>query len=199
MLLAPRYSDLDLPIYDAEDVTLADVRNLNGYGRTALRSVAIEFGPKTPPPKSLKKLLDITDIELEAAANACRANVVGHKWGLVHDPDAVHYSSNKKFALSGNVSGLVPKDHFLVADVDIVKDVIEMRARNTAKILANHAMKACAVGIGTRLYPLLPHEEGYRLWDLLPSQCVLGLSVNPEGDDEYGMWLVDIEPRLTSN
>jgi len=205
MLVSSRYSGLELPVHQAEDVQLTDPLAMRDAApgdtfteHTALRTMQIELSKGAPLPESLKKLLAITDTELKAAAKFCGATVIGHNWGLVYDPEGVHYSNIGQYELCGRASGLVPKDHFLVAEIDILRDATDMRLLNTRKILGQHATRAAKVGIGTKLYHIASHTEGYRLWDIIPKQFVIGRHEENDGE-EISTWLVDIEPRLTSS
>lgn len=205
MLVSSRYSGLELPVYDAEDVPITDVRAIDDAApgdtfteHTILRTVELELGPETPPPGSLQDFLDITDKELDTAATLCRAEVVGHQWGLVYDPEGIHFGPEEQAKLCQNAPGFVPRDHFLVAEVDIIRNLIEMRPRNAPRLLAHHALATMAVGIGVKAYKLLPHTKGYGLWDLLPKQLGIG-TCEKTGDTEPRMRLLDIEPRLISD
>lgn len=205
MLLSPQYSGLELPVHRAEDVQLTDPLSIRDAApdetftpHTALRTMQIELAKGTPNPESLRKLLAITDAELQAAARFCGATVIGHTWGLVYDPKGVHHSSIGQYELCGSASSLVPQHHFLVAEVDILRDATDMRPLNARKILAQHATRAAKVGIGTKLYRIAAHTEGYRLWDIMPKQFVIGRH-DEDGNEEISTYLVDIEPRLITD
>lgn len=138
MLTIPRYRGLELPVYET-DVALTHPRRIADTNpvetfmeETALRVVKASITGDSPrSPESLEELLRVTDEELSSVASACRARVIGHQWGLVYDPKNERYGDDHKRRLYGNLYTLMPKDHFLVAEVDILRNVVTMSLSST--------------------------------------------------------------------
>jgi hypothetical protein len=81
----------------------------------------------------------------------------------------------------------------LVAEVDIIRDAVQLDLLHLPKALSASVMGTIAVGAGMARYN---HglRKGHRLIDMMPSQFVLGYC--PKVDDASRTWLVDIEPRI---
>jgi hypothetical protein len=189
MLLAPSYHEVDLPVYEA-DSPLTDPARLEGAetltSTTFLRAVHADFytADNSETGIGLKDFLDEADAELERAAGLCRASVAGHRWGLMQQPsDQRPYTHNLA----------IPEGHILVAEVDIIRDAVQLDLLQLPKALSTSVTGTIAVGIGMARYN---HglRRGHRLIDMMPSQFVLGTC--PKVDDVSRAWLVDIEPRI---
>ncbi len=202
-----RYSGLDLPVYGPE-TPLTDVADLrraapeqldtltaDTFLRDVRISVAYDARDATHVPGNLLHILERTDEELAIAAELCGAEVVGHQWGLFHDPDGVQHRQEDRSALYG-AEHLIPEDHYLVAEVDIIRGAVNMSPLNALRIFQRTGLGAVKVAFGLKAYELGRRERVYHLHDMMPSQFVVGTSAAADESQDPGFWLVDIEPRL---
>lgn len=180
-----RYRGLELPIYEAgadvvctpEDFVAIPQRS----GDFCLRLVGI----KVPEDGTLLSYLKDTDEELELAADACKAEVVEHSWGLWSTEDT------KIPSRIVDPEGIVPVGFKLISRVAIIDELAppNYAAWNNELIqgLAND-------------YPANNRLLGKRvkLSDLATQQFIWGIS-RPDQSNKPKRWLGDIEPRLKKN
>lgn len=140
MLLAPKYEGLDLPVHDP-DTFVATNRELksptfaqdftgNYTVPKIVRAVAIQLKHLAHAPRSAAEMLDRTDRELDAVAELCGALVVGYEWGL-YKVDGRDPTYRKYIPALQGLGGIIdlPKNHILVAEVDVVKPTVTEQDR----------------------------------------------------------------------
>lgn len=208
MLVAPRYSGIEIPVHDP-DVPVATSTQLKQPSKfqreiaqagapTFLRAALIELLDSEHAPGSLAELLEKTDEELDAVAELCDAEVVGHEWGLYpvkgkgYDYEYLRYlpSFSGVYGLEG-----MPAGHILVAEVELVCDPEPEATRGS---MGEHLS---VIKSGLNRY----YGEGkgsYQLSDMRwsgryyrPDQFVVGATAG-SGAGQAGRKLVDIEPRF---
>ena len=171
MLLAPRYSGLELPRYEAgtEVVDGEDLYRLKRSSAAKVLRTAALRADVFRGALSVGEILKRADEELEAVAELCGTRVVGHTWGMLHDPDNLHpsyHSTPKK---------LLPAKHIFVAEVDVIKGARKLTGQ-----------RAAAVESKVNEYY---YQGGVRLDDIGARQFIRDFDT----EEEY---LVDIEPRF---
>lgn len=133
MLVAPRYGNVEIPIYPPE-TDVADKGRIpeaiaRSQGATVVRAAAVVLtknAQKAVVTMSLAELLHKTDTELGEVAKLTGTQVIPHTWGLWKAPDSPrdhraygHYTAPPK-TLD------IPAGHILVAEVDIVRHCTEI-------------------------------------------------------------------------
>lgn len=147
--------------------------DLNGSGQSA---------------EDLPFILERTDEELERVARLCGAEVVPHSWGLLHDP-ARSYPDHRPRRTAAE---LVPEDHIVVAEVDVIKGALSLGSEYAIR---GFGSTIDAVEAGVREYHA--EEEGWMLTDMGYPQFVIGTGGTEGASDNTARpVLVDIDPRI---
>ncbi len=195
MLLAPRYNGIDLQVYDAGTpvVTSGDLRQIGEpdsplrHHDRALRLIEANLdldATQLPPPDKLTDILEKTDDELAEVAKMCGATLIGHEWALLHDP-AGNYSD---YQPRRPLDKLVPQDHIIVAEVDLVRDALTLYSK-----YAREKFPDIYRMITDGIQEYESKESGWILTDMWLPQFVV--SETTPGPQEV-IALVDIEPKI---
>ena len=133
---------------------------------------------RAPGFDSLRDVLDCADHEFNRVARRVGAKVVRHNWGLVRTPGVspyfIHEDDRDKPA------EIVPDDHILVAEVDIIRSVV-----------ANSIFKDGLINLIR--YDYQRRSRGPLWGDPHIDNFWTGIA---PGDTERRLWLLDIEPIL---
>jgi hypothetical protein len=174
MLLAPNYSGLELPVYDADTpvVSYGELRELHTNEERVVRPIYLSI-LKRQVKDGLPAILREADEQLEVVADLCDARVVGHTWALYHDAE------DQFDGIANGARGLLPEDHVLVAEVDVIHDARQLANTSEVTLVADAINRYRC--------------NGGSLLDMTPEQFVIGSCAKALGD-EPATWLVDIEP-----
>lgn len=165
---------LELPVFDEKTrvVNFASYDStLEGTEPTFIRRIALDYAGYYGT-DNLRGVLKRTDEVLEDVAEHCGALVVPHTWGL------------KKAREQYQVSDLLPRGHYLVAEVDRVISAGGPMPLGALQLLSLYA-NSVARETGT---------SGYVWDDFGPHQFMYGTTHDNPRDTLY---LVDIEPMIT--
>ena len=211
MLFAPKYHNLDLPVFDPEtrpaiqsdmqhqaEEALSSARD-NGSAAEATFIRAVGVHKPFLMSSNVNKLLQRTDEELETLAELCDALVVRHQWGM-YELNEDNYNKYEPY-LPGTIDRLaLPNNHILAAEVKAVDKAGPLTA-------GDHGDEESyqSVSDGLNEYRML---RGIRLGDLAMRQfiTVTDTDISAAADCDFAgaaeagtdsqVWLTDIEPRL---
>ncbi len=203
MLLAPKYSGIELPVYNEETkpwVSTQELYNQHYSDATStdskvvrlaqLKLKDVEFSPLADC--SLIEILQKTDEELERFAKLCGASVVEHEWGLYNDGAFCENTRANNQPEPSKLRALVPEGYMLVAEVAVIRD-IGVRADDYGDNEVFPSVMKSAIEEGVKEYN--KDRQVYRLDDMLHlGQFAVGMPIGASTGNRQA-WLVDIEPR----
>lgn len=174
-----KYRKLDLPVFKPE----TEIVSTNYLAARSARGVEADSVVRRTRVRAqgysnLADVLAVADESFEIAAQMIGARVVAHEWGLFRDPGTCPY-----LTLYGNPD-LLPKDHVLVAKVDVIRSISgitheqEDKIREAKRLNTERAQRGQAT----------VHWDDWR-----ERQYSNGIA---PGADNTDFWQLDIDPIL---
>lgn len=184
MLLAPRYADIDLPVYgkDVDIICRDKISDIETVAKSDTFVRAVQLQAPDSMGRNLTEILRRTDEDLAEIARLCGARILEHSWGLHRTDqsvsDVAHVIQDSVFIQKDHPA--LPKNHIIVAEVPLLQNVTA--ASRHAPISTTRQINK-----GLAKY-YTAHQDDHVLWDMHPGQFMI------HEDDDEKITLVDIEP-----